>query len=101
MDYIETIVENARKAQAEFEQYNQQQVDAVVKAIGKVIYDNAEMIAKEAVEESGYGRVDSKIIKQTAYELFGIGAGPEDAKSGKRAAQPAPQPGKKHDAPQA
>lgn len=43
----------------------------------------------------------SKIIKQTAYELFGIGAGPEDAKSGKRAAQPAPQPGKKHDAPQA
>ena len=33
--------------------------------------------------------MDSKIIKQTAYELFGIGAGPEDAKSGKRAAQPA------------
>ncbi len=45
--------------------------------------------------------MDSKIIKQTAYELFGIGAGPEDAKSGKRAAQPAPQPGKKHDASQA
>ena len=38
--------------------------------------------------------MDSKIIKQTAYELFGIGAGPEDAKSGKRAAQPAPQPAK-------
>lgn len=45
--------------------------------------------------------MDSKIIKQTAYELFGIGAGPEDAKSGKRAAQPAPQPAKKHDASQA
>ena len=38
--------------------------------------------------------MDNKIIKQTAYELFGIGAGPEDAKSGKRAAQPAPQPAK-------
>ena len=63
MSYIETIVENARKAQAEFELYDQKQVDAVVKAVGKVIYDNAEMIAKEAVEESGYGRVDSKIIK--------------------------------------
>ena len=25
--------------------------------------------------------MDSKIIKQTAYELFGIGAGPEDALS--------------------
>ena len=45
MSYIETIVENARKAQAEFELYDQKQVDAVVKAVGKVIYDNAEMIA--------------------------------------------------------
>lgn len=39
--------------------------------------------------------MDNRIIKQTAYELFGIGAGPEDAKSGKRAAQPAPRPAKK------
>ena len=38
--------------------------------------------------------MDNKIIKQTAYELFGIGAGPEDTKAGKRAAQPAPQPAK-------
>lgn len=38
--------------------------------------------------------MDSKIIKQTAYELFGIGAGPQPAKPGKRAAQPAPQPAK-------
>lgn len=48
--------------------------------------------------------MDNKIIKQTAYELFGIGAGPEDAKSGKRAAQPAPAAAPapvKHDAPQA
>ena len=45
--------------------------------------------------------MDNKIIKQTGYELFGIGAGPQPAKSGKRAAQPAPQPGKKHDASQA
>ena len=29
------------------------------------IYDNAELIAKEAVEETGYGRVDSKILKIT------------------------------------
>lgn len=29
--------------------------------------------------------MDSKIIKQTAYELFGIGAGPEDAKPAKPA----------------
>ena len=38
--------------------------------------------------------MDNKIIKQTAYELFGIGAGPEDGRHGKHAAQPAPQPAK-------
>ncbi len=42
--------------------------------------------------------MDSKIIKQTAYELFGIGAGPEDAKSG--SVEIGKKPGKKHDAPQ-
>ena len=60
---IDEMLEKARKAQAEFETYTQEQVDAVVKAIGKIIYDNAEIIAEEAVKESGYGRVDSKIVK--------------------------------------
>ncbi len=60
---IEEMLEKARKAQAEFENYTQEQVDAVVKAIGKIIYDNAEIIAQEAVRESGYGRVDSKVVK--------------------------------------
>lgn len=61
--YIDGLIENARKAQAVLEGYTQEQVDALVRAMGKVIYDNAEIIAKEAVEESGYGRVDSKILK--------------------------------------
>ena len=60
---IDVMLEKARAAQAELEGYTQEQVDALVKAMGKVIFDNAEMIAKEAVEESGYGRVDSKIVK--------------------------------------
>ena len=63
--YIEVLVEKAKAAQSVFEGFTQEQVDAVVKAMGKVIYDNAEIIAKEAVEESGYGRVDSKILKVT------------------------------------
>lgn len=51
--YIDSLIEKAQKAQKEFESYSQEQVDAIVKAMGKIIYDNAELIAKEAVEETG------------------------------------------------
>lgn len=61
--YIDGLIEKAHKAQKELESFSQEQVDALVRAMGKVIYDNAEMLAKEAVEESGYGRVDSKVLK--------------------------------------
>lgn len=61
---IEEMIASARQAQAVFESYDQAQVDAVVKAIGKVIYDNAETLAIEAVEESRLGNVPSKIAKQ-------------------------------------
>ena len=63
--YIDELIEKAKAAQKTFESFSQEKVDAAVKAMGKVIYDNAEIIAKEAVEESGYGRVDSKILKIT------------------------------------
>lgn len=69
LSYIDGLIEKAKVAQKAFEGYSQEQVDAVVKAIGKVIYDNAEMIAREAVEETGYGRVDSKIVKLTRCTL--------------------------------
>lgn len=61
---VEKLLENAKTAQQKIEKYTQDQVDALVKAIGKTIFDNAEMLAKEAVSETGYGRVDSKIYKQ-------------------------------------
>lgn len=63
LSIIDTLIANAKKAQSEIENYTQEQVDALVKAMGKIIYDNAETLAREAVEESGYGRVDSKIVK--------------------------------------
>lgn len=63
VSYIQELINKAKKAQSEFENFSQEQVDSMVKAMGKVIYDNAEMLAKQAVEESGYGRVDSKILK--------------------------------------
>ena len=53
LSYIEGLITKARKAQGIVESYTQEQVDALVKAMGKIIYDNAEMLAREAVEESG------------------------------------------------
>lgn len=61
---IDELVENAKKAQAEIESYTQEQVDALVKVIGKTIYDHAEELAEEAVSETGFGRIDSKVYKQ-------------------------------------
>ena len=61
---IDSMIEKARKAQEAFESYTQEQVDEVVKTVGKTIFDNAELLAVEAVEETHYGNVASKIIKQ-------------------------------------
>lgn len=61
---IKTLLEKAKKAQAEFETFTQEQVDAVVKALGKSIFDNAKVLAEEAVAETGMGNVESKIRKQ-------------------------------------
>jgi succinate-semialdehyde dehydrogenase len=62
--YVKELVRKARAAQRVFETFSQEKVDEVVKALGKAIFDNAETLAREAVEESGMGDVDSKIRKQ-------------------------------------
>ena len=61
--YIDGYIQRARRAQIEFEKMSQQQVDAAVKAVGKVVYDNAEYLAEIAVEETGMGNVPDKIAK--------------------------------------
>lgn len=61
--YIDGYIERARKAQAVFEKMSQKEVDAAVKAVGKVVYDNAEYLAEIAVEETGMGNVPDKIAK--------------------------------------
>lgn len=60
---VDELVARAHKAQAEFESFSQEQVDEVVRAIGKVVYDRAEELAKMAVEESGMGVYDDKVTK--------------------------------------
>lgn len=61
--YIEGYIERARIAQKEFEQKSQEEVDLAVKVIAKVVYDNAEMLAEMAVEETGMGNYEDKVAK--------------------------------------
>ena len=61
--YIADYIQRARKAQEAFEKMSQEQVDNAVRAIGKVVYDNAEFLAEIAVEETGMGNVPDKIAK--------------------------------------
>ena len=60
---VQQLVAKARVAQAAFESFSQEQVDAIVKGIGKYVYDNAEMLARMAVDETGIGVYEDKILK--------------------------------------
>ena len=61
--YINDYVEKARLAQIEFENYSQEEVDKVVKTIGKAIFDHAEYLASLAIEETNMGVLEDKVYK--------------------------------------
>lgn len=61
--YLEELVAKARAAQKVFETYPQEKVDTACRAVCKAVYDNAEMLAHMAVDETRMGRYDSKIAK--------------------------------------
>ena len=65
-EYIQGLIDRARTAQQEFETYSQEQVDKAVRAIGKIIYDNGEMLARMAVDETRMGKYEDKIVKNKA-----------------------------------
>src|SRR4029079_12163650 len=60
---IQELITRARAAQAIFELFSQEQVDAIVKGIGKYVYDNAEPLARMAVDETGIGVYEDKVLK--------------------------------------
>jgi succinate-semialdehyde dehydrogenase len=62
-DYIQNYITRARLAQQEFETYNQDQVDRIVRAAAKAVFDNAEMLARLAVDETGMGVYEDKVAK--------------------------------------
>src|SRR5207237_2809952 len=60
---VQFLVANARSAQAAFEAFSQEKVDAIVRDFGKYVYDNAERIAAAAHEETGLGVYEDKVAK--------------------------------------
>ncbi len=60
---VRELIERSKAAQDKIKDYSQEHVDRLVKICGRVIYDNAEILAKEAVEEGGLGNVADKIGK--------------------------------------
>jgi succinate-semialdehyde dehydrogenase len=60
---VQQLVARARVAQAVFETFSQEQVDAIVRDFGKYVYDNAEAIAAAAHKETGLGVYEDKVVK--------------------------------------
>jgi acetaldehyde dehydrogenase (acetylating) len=50
-------------AQQKFARFSQEKVDAIVEAVAKAAAAQAETLARAAVEETGYGNVPDKILK--------------------------------------
>lgn len=58
------MVSRARKAQKIYQEtQDQQSVDAICRAAAKVIYENAELLAREAISETGMGVYKDKVSK--------------------------------------
>jgi succinate-semialdehyde dehydrogenase len=61
--YVAGLVAKAKEAQRIYENFTQEQVDGVVRAIAKAVYDNAEELARLAVDETRMGVYEHKVQK--------------------------------------
>jgi len=69
------LLQQASEALKTFKLFSQQQVDAIVEAMAEAGYEAREELAKMAVEETGFGKVEDKIVKnilgsKTLYEYI-------------------------------
>lgn len=60
---VRDLIRDAKKAQEIFGTFDQRQVDQIVKAIAEACAANAERLAKMAVEETGFGVWQDKVLK--------------------------------------
>jgi succinate-semialdehyde dehydrogenase len=61
MQCVDDMIQKARAAQVAWEKAGQKQIDAVVREIGRAVYDNAEMLAKLTVEETQTGNYEDNL----------------------------------------
>jgi len=59
------LAASAAAAQQKYSHFSQEKVDAVVEAVAKAAVSASEAIARIAVEETGYGNVPDKILKNS------------------------------------
>jgi succinate-semialdehyde dehydrogenase len=62
-EQVHELVARARVAQAVFETFSQERVDAIVRDFAKYVYDNAEGVAAMAHKETGLGVYEDKVQK--------------------------------------
>ena len=63
IEALQKTIEKVRKAQKEFSKYTQEQVDKIFQAAAIAANQNRIPLAKMAVEETGMGIVEDKVIK--------------------------------------
>ena len=60
---VRDLIRDAKKAQEVFGTFDQHRVDQIVKAIAEACAANAERLARLAVEETGFGVWQDKVLK--------------------------------------
>ena len=60
---VRDLICAAKNAQRKLAQFSQQQIDEICAAIAKAGEDNAQKLAQMAVEETGFGNVPDKVLK--------------------------------------
>lgn len=63
MSYITDLVQKARDAQMIVEAWSNDEIDVMLKAVGKIVFENSEMLGTEAFEETKMGVLANKIQK--------------------------------------
>ncbi len=60
---VRNLIAAAKQAQKKLSELNQEQINAIVREIAKACAQNAEKLAKMAVEETGFGVWEDKVLK--------------------------------------
>ncbi len=62
-DMIDVLVERARRALNEYSRFTQEEVDRILQAMAEAVVERRLELAKIAVEETGIGLVEDKMVK--------------------------------------